>query len=190
MPGESYTLREVAELLGVSKRTLQRRMKEGAFPGRYLAPGRHGLETRIPGDDVMRALDDLRSAGPQRAGETLLPASELNDSLVPFAGPSHLVPAVDLERVRSVVAEVLREDRAEILSVVEAVLLQRAEELSAIRKQIADVLVAVERIRAHVERPGAPPAVEAFTVVPAGRPEVEAMLREIDEIERMLGALS
>lgn len=63
MPGESYTLREVSELLGVSKRTLQRRIQEGAFPGRFLAPGRHGLETRIPAGEVQRVLEDIRRAG-------------------------------------------------------------------------------------------------------------------------------
>jgi excisionase family DNA binding protein len=63
MADDSYTLREVAELLGVSKRTLQRRMQEGAFPNRFLSPGRHGLETRIPADDVRLVLEDLRRHG-------------------------------------------------------------------------------------------------------------------------------
>jgi excisionase family DNA binding protein len=101
MASDNYSLREVAELLGVSKRTLQRRIQEGAFPGRFLAPGRHGLETRIPSEDVQRALDDLRRRGnaawmrandgdpPLRGGRqagTVTPAREL-ESLVPYQAP-------------------------------------------------------------------------------------------------------
>ncbi len=63
MEADSYTLREVAEILGVSKRTLQRRMREGAFPGRFLSPGRHGLETRIPAEDLSEVLQDLHRQG-------------------------------------------------------------------------------------------------------------------------------
>lgn len=115
MPAESYTLREVAEALGLSKRTLQRRIQEGAFPGRFLAAGRHGLETRVPAEDVERALADLKRRSPgswrrapewdedapepersrrpagaraeaRRRPSTIMPAREL-DSLVPYESP-------------------------------------------------------------------------------------------------------
>lgn len=105
MAAESYTLREAAELLGMSKRTLQRRIQEGAFPGRFLASGRNGLETRIPSEDVKNALEELRRRGhsswarpssdspvrpevAKRLGTnvTVTPGREL-ESLIPYETP-------------------------------------------------------------------------------------------------------
>src|SRR5688572_8394939 len=108
MRGESYTLREVAELLGVSKRTLQRRIRDGAFPGRFLAPGRHGLETRIPAEDVQRALDDVRpqkreAALTEMRLPTVPPTRELDESRRPPQAQTTALTHRDLEGLRDAV---------------------------------------------------------------------------------------
>src|SRR5256885_871896 len=131
MAAESYSLREAAEVLGVSTRTLQRRIQEGAFPGRFLAPGRHGLETRLSAEDVDRALEDLRKRGhvpgnreAERAlaHSTITPAKEL-ESLVPYQAPELVqsspnnvgtgsgITHSDLESLRDAMLAIVREDR-------------------------------------------------------------------------------
>jgi len=177
MSGDSYTLREVAELLGVSKRTLQRRMKEGAFPRRFLAPGRHGLETRIPADDVARALEDLRGGGVGFAAPLPVPA-EVTDSLLPVAREVG-VAAADPGALRAIVAEVLREERTEFLEVVRTAVALQHSALLDLNTKLAEIHVALERLRASLA--GGPAGAPA-----PRRVEVEHVLQEIDEIERML----
>ena len=58
---ESYSLREVAELLGVDYATLERRVREGAFPGRFVVEGPSGPEMRVPVADVERAVTWYRT---------------------------------------------------------------------------------------------------------------------------------
>src|SRR5687768_9051991 len=91
---DSYSLREVGELLGLSRRALQRRIDEGAFPGRFLASGRNGLETRFPAPEVEREVELQKRRGWRRESvisdepntPTITPAREL-ESLVPYRTP-------------------------------------------------------------------------------------------------------
>lgn len=126
MRAASYSLKEVADLLGVSKRTLQRRIREGAFPGRFLAPGPHGLELRIPADDVKTALESARPD--ERPLPTILPSHFANQPQ-----PESL----DLEALRDAVLAIAREDRSALISSLESALAARDQEVAALRQEIA-----------------------------------------------------
>lgn len=201
MPGDSYTLREVAELLGVSKRTLQRRIKEGAFPGRFLAPGRHGLETRVPASEVQRALEDLGARHP--GSYPPYPASSIparpeaaEEQLVPYRrGPAALTHN-DLDALKDSMVALVREDRQQFLATVQDALDDRTRELAALRGQIAGLQGAVDRLRRKLE--------SGELAVSAPRPseltlessasdrrafDVDAVLKEIQEIEDLLDSL-
>lgn len=174
MAGDSYTLREVAELLGVSKRTLQRRIQEGAFPNRFLAPGRHGLETRIPAEDVRRVLDELRRHGraePRRAmsvrprpamERTVLPQEPL-DSLVPSydatpvdhissAPPGTALTQDDVDSLRDAMLSVVREEREMFLAAVRSALTLRDREIAGLKEELGRLRETMERVRSGVER--------------------------------------
>lgn len=176
MAGDSYTLREVAELLGVSKRTLQRRIQEGAFPNRFFAPGRHGMETRIPAKDVRRVLDDLRRHGPaepRRAisvrprpamERTVLPNEPLDDlipsydatpvdhiSSSPLGAASSLMPN-DLESLRDAMLGVVREEREMFLAAVRSALTLRDREIAGLKDELGRLREVMEGVRSGVER--------------------------------------
>lgn len=138
MRAASYSLKEVADLLGVSKRTLQRRIREGAFPGRFLAPGPHGLELRIPADDVKTALESARPD--ERPLPTVLPSQ--------FASQQQPEP-VDLEALRDAVLAIAREDRSALISALETALAARDQEVVALRQEIARL---AELIRTLIEQ--------------------------------------
>ncbi|NJK89326.1 MAG: helix-turn-helix domain-containing protein [Myxococcales bacterium] len=57
MAGDSYSLDEVAALLGLPVAHVVRRIEEGAFPGRFLTSD---WEMRIPVQDVRRAVEQIR----------------------------------------------------------------------------------------------------------------------------------
>ena len=219
MVGESYTLREVAELLGVSKRTLQRRIQEGAFAGRFLAPGRHGLETRVPASEVQRVLDDLRQGGAP-AGEavrtlqetrlpTVTPSRELHESLVPYGeAPGSALTQSDLESLRDAMLALVREDRESFVAVVRESLLARDREMMALRAQVSALQSTLDKLRKTLDSGDGSPsrrpigALDTGEVTPDQRPgpggapppgggafEVDALLREIDDIESLLVTL-
>lgn len=145
MASESYTLKEVAELLGVSKRTLQRRIREGAFPHRFLAPGPHGLETRIPATDLEELEPDAPDAAlPSPVTRTLVPQQPL--ALAPAT-----LSAADLEAVRETVLVLARQERESVLALVQQSLDAHAREAEALRAQLASVQGAVERLRRRLE---------------------------------------
>ena len=197
MPGESYSLREVAELLGVSKRTLQRRIKEGAFPGRFLAPGRHGLETRVPAADVQRALDELGSRHPGSYPPSVVPPSDgREEQLVPYrSGPTALTHT-DLDALKDSMVALVREDRQHFLATVQEALDDRTRELSALRGQIAGLQGAVDRLRRKLESgelatPSMRPSELVLESAASDRRafDVDAVLKEIQEIEDLLDSL-
>ncbi|MFO0723764.1 MAG: helix-turn-helix domain-containing protein [Myxococcota bacterium] len=127
MRGASYSLKEVADLLGVSKRTLQRRIREGAFPGRFLAPGPHGLELRIPAEDVKTALESVRPD--ERPLPTVVPSR--------YATPNEEESdALDLETLRDAVLAIAREDRSQLIAALETALAARDQEIVALRQEI------------------------------------------------------
>lgn len=180
MRGESYTIQEVAELLGVSKRTLQRRLREGAFPGRFLAPGPHGLETRIPAHDVRRVLSGSEDADEERS--MVSRSAPLATSTSAALAPS------DLEAVRDAVIAITRADREAMLGAVRDALVARDRELMALRGQVGALQSALDRLRLSIEGWREEHAVQH-------REEEAPVVRDagasvLQEIEEMLSQLS
>ena len=67
----SYTLAEVADLLGKSRRTISRWLKAGKFPNATLQAGTQGDQWAIPADDVT-ALDPRQGTTSQDRQDTTL----------------------------------------------------------------------------------------------------------------------
>ena len=210
MAEDSYSLREVAELLGISKRTLQRRIQEGAFPGRYLAPGPEGLQMRIPAADVERARAESGDGHPTR---TLVPGA-MKDSLLPYrpgevetisSAPIYRdsVERTGVEELRSLVLGVVREEREMFLTAIRDALIVRDREIAELRGEITELRGSVERMHEGVERferllesewraqAERPAAWTELLGVPAngGGVDVDLLLREIGELEAMVGHL-
>lgn len=171
MADDSYTLREVAELLGLSKRTLQRRIQEGAFPNRFLSPGRHGLETRIPADDVRRVQEDLRRHGREQPRTTAIsvrprpaePALYGDESLVAYepapldhisSAPltTNLLSQSDLESIRDGMLAVVREEREMFLAAVRSALTLRDREIAGLKDELGRMRELMDGVRSGVER--------------------------------------
>ena len=195
MTAESYSLAEVAELLGVSKRTLQRQIRDGAFPGRFLAPSPHGMEMRIPAGDLSRAgnTDESTPSQPPRDSEwsegqlaTLSNGPVSSTSLSP----------IGLEDFRESLLSIIREERSAFLAEVRSALARRDDEE---RGELAAVRGAVEELREEVGRMrdvlSEGPAV-SVTQEPrwaealggsSSELDVDGLLSELGELEAMLG---
>lgn len=215
MADDSYTLAEVAELLGMSKRTLQRRIQEGAFPGRYLAPGVAGLEMRIPAADVVRAQRELVREAMPEATRTLAPApiEDRRDSFLPRASEVAAISSAPIfreavehssvEQIRRAVVELVREEREMFLAAVRDALVLRDRELSELRADIGALRDSVETVRETVERfenelqrewraqADRPAAWSEVLGVPknGGGVDVDALLRELGELEALVDGL-
>lgn len=193
MSAESYSLAEVAELLGVSKRTLQRQIRDGAFPGRFLAPSAHGMEMRIPAVDVVHA-----GGAPGR-----LPARNANDSgwsagqlatisSVPSRPDAALSPA-DVQGLRDGLMALIREERAVFLAEVRAVVERRdeahASELQAVRETLQSLVHEVSEVRTEVKSWDDARRGEWAEAIggKASELDVDGLLSELSELEAMLG---
>ena len=214
MAGESYTLREVAELLGVSKRTLQRRIKDGAFPRRFLSPGRHGLETRIPSEDVQQALQDLQQQTryPKFAVSQApaSPAAKPSPQTVTPPYPSSVteysssvsMTVSDLENFRESMLEAVREEREAFLDTLRSALTARDRELDGLREQVSQlesvIVVLQDKLQTQFD---SQPRLEAPDQAPSLLParidsgsdvseDVQSVLQEIEELEALLGLWS
>lgn len=231
---DSYSLREVAELLGLSRRALQRRIEEGAFPGRFTAAGRSGLETRVPSEDVERELELRRrrgqsspgwrraeredesiassEAGSARPEVTVTPSREL-ESLVPYrraeivesgslgsGGPGSALTQSDLESMRDAMLAIVREDREMFLSVVREALVARDREIVTLKHDLATMQRTMEGVRSGLEaierrlsaRGEQTIDAQVWADLLAGESsessvDVDALLREISELEQLLG---
>lgn len=218
MAEESYTLPEVADLLGISKRTLQRRIQEGAFPGRYLAPGVAGLEMRIPAADVVRAQRELAREATPEMTRTLAPApiEDRRDSLLPRPGEVAAISSApvfreaveigSVEQIRRAVVELVREEREMFLGAVRDALIVRDRELNELRSEIESLRSSVDGVRSVVERfeselqrewraqADRPAAWSEVLGVPkngggAGALDVDSLLRELGELEALVDGL-
>lgn len=210
MSGESYTLREVAELLGVSKRTLQRRIKDGAFPRRFLSPGRHGLETRIPSEDVQQALKDLQhqTRYPRFALSQTPPTVPAQAAPQPYpAAPSDYSSSVsmtvnDLENFRESMLQAVREEREAFLDTLREALASRDRELDSLRDQVGQlehvILLLQDKLQEVASAPKALTAPdEEPSLLPARIDEAkgtsedaQSVLQEIEQLEALLGLWS
>lgn len=201
---ESYTLREVAELLGISKRTLQRRIQEGAFPGRFLAPGRHGLETRIPAEDVRRMLDELRRHG-QAAWRESPEVGQREDGLVKF-GETALPPERvmesgltyrDLDSLRDAVLAIVREERDVFMRAVKVAMDSKDQEISRLRDDMGRIRSLLDSMRGEMREVRQSLSTESkkegWSEVMGVGPEsvdVEVLLKQMGELEAMVNSLS
>ena len=195
MSAESYSLAEVAELLGVSKRTLQRQIRDGAFPGRFLAPSAHGMEMRIPAVEVAHAGGVRDVVSVEAAPEVDWNETDMTVvSSVP--GPANVsMSGNDLEVLREGLVEVIRDERARFLAEVRAVIQEHGvaqrSELESIREAVGEVAEQLGRLRTEVaERATVQDVRDGWAAVLGGQPselDIDSLLSEIGELEAMLG---
>lgn len=196
MAGESYSLREVADLLGVDYRTLERRVREGAFPGRFMVNGPAGPEMRIPAADV----DRLTQVG-RRPVETLVPyeVSAIDGiSSVPaqrgLSGLSHQ----DLAYLREAFVSAIRAEREWLIDAVHEALSERDRTIEQLREEVGSMRRAVEaassalervdeRLRAVWRTDDEPRWAELFGADGSEQVDVDALLREVGELEALIG---
>ncbi len=196
MSGESYSLSEVAELLGVSKRTLQRQIRDGAFPGRFLAPSPHGMEMRIPAAEVMQARGMELPDGVAIESEPPLRQVGLAPVAADEADGSISWTASELQSLREGVLEVVREEREVMLAEVRGVLQEdgrarsaQIEELRATVQRMADELAKLRELMGDRSTMGAAADGQWADVMSSHRSEldVDGLLTELGELEAMLG---
>ncbi len=205
MTEESYNLQDVAEMLGISRRALHKRLREGVFPERFLAQGRHGLETRIPARDVEAALHQLRveaSSRPERAvlGLSVRPPESSGEqttdtpTTLPVQRMEALPERVDVQRLKDALIALVREDREQMLRVLRSALSARDDEVHGLRTQLVEVHRAVERLRERIEgwelTMTASSRVDGALGIPAaaspGEDLVDQLLRELAELEGLV----
>lgn len=204
---ESYSLREVAELLGVDYATLERRVREGAFPGRFVVDGPSGPEMRVPVADVER----LTAVGrPAPAASSWRAARRPVESLVPY--PASEVDAIssvpaqravsglsrgDLESLRDAFVSAIRSEREWMIESMQEALAERDRTIYELRQEMGSMRRAVEaatsaldrvegRLRAMWRGGDEPGWAEVLGAVSAERVDVDALLREVGELEAML----
>lgn len=194
MSAESYSLAEVADLLGVSKRTLQRQIRDGAFPGRFLAPSPHGMEMRIPAADVASA-GNLRGALSVREASADWSADEVSVISSLPAPRSEGVESRELEVLRDGLIELVRDERAEFLSEVRAVIEGRdtaqRQELQAMRETVGEMARQLGELRSQLKVETTQVADgESWAESLGGQAsdlDVDGLLSELGELEAMLG---
>lgn len=193
MAADSYSLAEVAELLGVSKRALQRQIRDGAFPGRFLAPSPHGMEMRIPAVDVARAgsVNDSGSLPPTPAGDwsdghlaNLSNGPSSSTALAPLYPPD----------AHEGLQGLLREERMALLEEVRRAIAKRDAadqvELKAIRRAVETLTEEVVRLRESVSASRVDGSHVRWAETLGGTSpalDVDGLLAELGELEAMLG---
>lgn len=202
-------------MLGISRRALHKRLREGVFPNRFLAQGRSGLETRIPAREVEAALFELRQRASQRGpapGSTLptvfrapYPARSEDEpetntpSIIPVHRAERLPQRPDTEQLRDLLLQVVREDREQTVRALRGALAARDEELLALRTQLVEVHRAVDRLRERIEgwelkglRETRAEAGLTPTALPSPSEEdlVDQLLRELAELEGLVESRS
>ena len=186
MSNKSYSLQEVAERLGISRRTLQRRIKEGEFPRRRLEQTSSGWETRISAIDVEDALRrEKRAYSTVQEDHKPNEASSLNRD--------------DLEWLSSTFLQALQEERQVFLDAIREISQARSYEFKALESHIERLEQTVESLQdklqdstewpmlleAPIQNPSRLPAV--ISDERQADPETELLHRELDELEQMLG---
>jgi hypothetical protein len=154
---DSYSLREVAELMGVSVDAVVRQVGRGDFPGRFLTAE---LEMRIPVGDVRRALE-------ARVSQT---ASQMAEPQSPRTARAEM--GGELDGLRRVIEDQGRSIRELVEQVVE------------LRSAVDGLRSAVEEGSSGTPWMESEPVsmLEAGSEV-----DVEGLLQEVSELEAMLG---
>ncbi len=176
MSTESYTLRQVAELLGLTRRALQQRIHAGAFPGRFLAMGPDGPEMHVPARDVEQLLEASRGRGrdwveatqvdqqarslppgqasligPRDDDEVFLRLSD--GELEVASSPAYPSPLAepDLEALRAWVIAAVREERAAVVAGLREALQARDHEVGRLRDEIVGLRRVMEQTASGVK---------------------------------------
>ena len=183
---DSYSLQEVAERLGISRRTLQRRIKEGEFPRRRLEQTKSGWETRIDANDVEDAL--RRESGSYYSADRRR-GSQDGSSL----------SREDLEWLSSTFLQAVHEERQVFLDAIREISETRSYEFKALESHIEKLEQTVESLQDKLQNPMDAPMLLEAPLFNASRlpavieeqrqvdPESEILHRELDELEQMLG---
>ncbi|MGF1509024.1 MAG: hypothetical protein ACFB9M_05925 [Myxococcota bacterium] len=136
MAHESYSLGEVAELLGKDIPDIVQMVQHGAFPGRFLT---EELEMRIPVMDVRRILERGR-------------AKEGASALAGPAGETRALVREDREALRSALETWWEEERATLREVLAEVLERRDEQVDALRQDVSAVRHRLDELARDVRR--------------------------------------
>ncbi len=164
---DSYDLKSAAEHLGWEVGTLQDRLRDGAFPGRFLVRTSGGTEMRIPRVDLEREASQPRA--------------------VATTGPRAAVVVRDdhalVEELRALVAT----DRGEVLQKMEAAFRERDGQIEALRKVVEDLKSSIGGLTLSLPPAASPAAeVEPFSVGPAEAIDIDDLLADIQALESLL----
>lgn len=147
MAEQSYTLQETASRLGISRRALQRRIQDGEFPERFLAPGPHGPELRIPASALSQEAPSERPRGalvpaPTPTPTAIGPAPDWGLTELPASKPAPLPSSLthtDLESLRDAVIAIVREEREVFLASMQSVLDGRDAPVEQVERQLSEL---------------------------------------------------
>jgi|GEM_PF-5204813 len=182
----SYSLQEVAERLGISRRTLQRRIKEGEFPRRRLQQTKSGWETRIDAIDVEEALHRESGSYYSNGGRR-----------GPQDGSS--LSREDLEWLSSTFLKAVHDERQVFLDAIREISEARSFEFKALESHIEKLEQTIESLQDKLQDPMDVPMLLDAPIPNASRlpavieeqrqldPETEVLHQEFDELEQMLG---
>ena len=150
MTADSYSLDEVAKILRITRRSLERRIQEGAFPGRYLAPGLYGLEMRIPVADVDRL---------ERGAQSLQEDSELPEGRslvrrrnVELESQSREVIESDWPEVRGEVISTFSKERELVLGKVQELMASQKEEIVGLKSELLEIKAAIGNMTMNFDK--------------------------------------
>lgn len=121
MTVKAHTLRAAANILGWDEETLQSRLREGAFPGRYLVETGSGPQLVIPHEDVLREAENRTAVNTTTA----------------------LVPRDDA------VGMVLTREREAWLQRLESLFAERDAEIAELRRAVEKLASVVEPLEAR-----------------------------------------
>lgn len=159
----SYTLQEAAARLGITRRVLQRRIQDGEFPSRFMAPGPHGPELRIPADALpadapgaeSRAMIPAPTAIPT-APSAVGPAPDWGLTEAPQASPTTTqlssLTHSDLESLRDAVIAIVREEREVFLDSMQSVLAGRDAPLEEVQREVQQANARLDRLQSNLQR--------------------------------------
>jgi hypothetical protein len=164
MAHESYTLHEVAELLGRDLPAVVRMVQEGAFPGRFLTAE---FEMRVPVGDVRRVIE-------QRP--------------VVRESQERALVATDADALRVALGTWWEEERQVLASVVGDLVQLRDADVETLRSEVASVREQLARLSEDVRRvlrvvdEGRSIEAEGFDAS-----ELDGLLAEVQALEETIG---
>lgn len=207
MSEESYSLREAAQRLGISKRSLQQCIKDGAFSGLFLAPVHDGLEARIPVEEIEEAIDDLQEKSTRPSPALTQTPSPLEIKSAPFIEAQPLSklealprPLPDAPTQLKPRQDAIAEERPLFLETVTEALLGRDQEFNVLRGQVVQLEQVVLQMQDKLQDLGESPRQLVSpevadrnllsAIAGTSRPlsvETKSILDELDTLEALLG---